>query len=30
LYQVVWELQNSYQKDGIFEMSPADFLSALT
>jgi uncharacterized protein len=29
LYQVVWELENSYQKDGIFVMSPADFLSAL-
>jgi predicted AAA+ superfamily ATPase len=29
LYQVVWGLERSYQQDGVFVMSPSDFLSAL-
>jgi predicted AAA+ superfamily ATPase len=29
LYQVVWDAIESYLRDGIFVMSPAEFLSAL-
>lgn len=29
LYQVVWDTKESYLRDGIFVMSPAEFLSAL-